>query len=130
MGDEAPGGVVKVFLPTYIQTPTDEERFSPSEVKKIAEACLAEKLSTWVYEEEEAKVLSVEICDQIRDECKKLKMPRYKIIVQATIGQLKGQGVRICSRCLWDETTDNYASASYQNQTLWASVMVFGLYTE
>lgn len=44
-----------------------------------------------------------------------LNMPRYKVVVQSTIGELKDQGVRIASRCLWDTANDNYASVSYKN---------------
>ena len=71
------------------------------------------------------------IADKIRDRCKsELNIPRYKLIVQLTIGQRKDQGARITSRCLWDTTTDQYASASYQNKMVWASALVFGLYTD
>ena len=42
-------------------------------------------------------------------------MPRYKIVVQATLGQMKDQGVRVASRCLWDTSVDNYASVTYTN---------------
>lgn len=55
---------------------------------------------------------------------------RYKIVVQVTIGQMKDQGVRVASRCLWDTATDNYASVHFKNQSLWCSAMVFGVYTE
>lgn len=44
-----------------------------------------------------------------------LHLPRYKIIVQTTVGQMRNQGIRVASRCLWDLNTDNYASASYTN---------------
>jgi hypothetical protein len=44
-----------------------------------------------------------------------MNIPRYKIIVQGTIGQLRDQGIRIASRCLWDVSTDNYTSVSYTN---------------
>ena len=42
-------------------------------------------------------------------------IPRYKIVVQVTLGQMKDQGVRVASRCLWDTQTDNYASVEYSN---------------
>ncbi len=75
--------------------------------------------------------LTKDIAGKIRDHCKKvLKIPRYKLIVQVTIGQRKDQGVRITSRCLWDTSTDQYASTHYQNEHIWASALVFGLYTE
>ena len=44
-----------------------------------------------------------------------MKNTRFKIIVQTTIGQMRDQGIRIASRCLWDAATDNYASCSYSN---------------
>ena len=44
-----------------------------------------------------------------------MNIPRYKIIVQVTIGELKDQGIRVASRCLWDVATDNYTSVSYTN---------------
>ena len=61
------------------------------------------------------------------EEC---NIPRYKIVVQVTVGQMKDQGVPVASRCLWDTATDNYTSVEYQNQHLWCSAMIFGLYTE
>ena len=59
-----------------------------------------------------------------------LGFPRYKIIVQAVVGQQKQQGVRVVSRCLWDTDTDNCSSYTYNSDSLWATVMVFGLYVE
>jgi hypothetical protein len=44
-----------------------------------------------------------------------LKLPRFKIVVQTVIGQMRDQGIRIASRCLWDTSTDNYASVQYKN---------------
>jgi uncharacterized UPF0146 family protein len=85
----------------------------------------------------------------IVDELESLKETRYKVIVQTTIGQLKDQGVRVASRCLWDPNFDNYASTSFINvsrppnyypdlynisrtvqQTLYCSVLIFCLYTD
>lgn len=86
-----------------------------------------------------------------------LDLPRYKIVVQVTIGEMKSQGVRVASRCLWDTDSDNYASYSFKNvsvwvfattlvscaphsllhppplpqqESLWCVAMVFGCYTE
>lgn len=47
-----------------------------------------------------------------------LKLPRFKIVVQTVIGQMRDQGIRIASRCLWDTSTDNYASVQYKNVRL------------
>ena len=59
---------------------------------------------------------------------KTLSIPAYKIIVQAVIGQVAGQGVRVASKCLWDEANDNYASFTYTSAHLFCTGMVFGIY--
>lgn len=47
-----------------------------------------------------------------------LKMKRYKHIVQVTIGELKGAGVKSGVRCLWDSETDAYTSDFFMNVRL------------
>lgn len=42
-------------------------------------------------------------------------IPRYKLVIQTTIGQMKDQGIRVASRCLWDLSTDNYSAVNYTN---------------
>ena len=123
-------------------TPPEEEKFYPSEIKKIANRVMEEELDgkitndmiiDWMDDDPEGdfptlcKTISDKIKDTVRAE---LNLPRYKLVVQVTIGQKKDQGVRITSRCLWDTQTDNYASIDYKNEHIWASAMVFGLYAE
>ena len=59
-----------------------------------------------------------------------INFARYKIVVQSVVGQQKQQGVRVASRCLWDTDTDNFSTYTYTNDTLWCTVMCFGLYSE
>ena len=59
-----------------------------------------------------------------------MNIPSYKIIVQCVIGQVLGQGVRVASKCLWDDANDNYASWTYSNASLFATGIVFGIYFE
>ena len=54
-----------------------------------------------------------------------MTIPRYKIIVQTTVGQLRDQGIRIASRCLWDVSTDNYTSVSYTNVIYFIYLLFF-----
>uniref|UniRef100_A0A7S2FB08 Dynein light chain n=1 Tax=Florenciella parvula TaxID=236787 RepID=A0A7S2FB08_9STRA len=132
-GGPRPGqSIIEVVLPTYIMKPEETEIFYPSHVKRIAGAILEEELAGKMYDdEEEAKKWNTTICEKIKAQVKaECDIPRYKIIVQVTLGQMKDQGVRVASRCLWDTATDNYASVEYANQHLWCSAMVFGVYTE
>ena len=88
-------------------------------------------MEEWSDFGDQLEELSKDIADKIKEKCKStMDLPRYKIIVQVTIGQMRDQGVRMTSRSLWDTTTDNYATFSYQNQNIWASAIVFGLYTD
>lgn len=59
-----------------------------------------------------------------------LDLPRYKVVVQVTLGELRRQTVRVASRCLWDTETDNYASYTWNNESIWCNALVFALYTE
>lgn len=132
--------VADIVLPTYRLGPEENEKFYPSKVKIIAreilEGDLKEKIDERMVEEwgdcgEEFEALSKDIADKIKEKCKStLRIPRYRIIVQVTIGQMKDQGVKITSRCLWDTSTDNYATVTYQNQNIWASAIIFGLYSD
>jgi translation initiation factor 2 alpha subunit (eIF-2alpha) len=91
----------------------------------------AKWIEDWNEFGDDFEELSKEIADKIKETCKnELNIPRYKLIVQVTIGQRKDQGVKIVSRCLWDTATDQYASFSYQNEHVWLSAMVFGIYTD
>ena len=44
-----------------------------------------------------------------------MNFDRYKLVVDVSIGEFKGQGIRVGSRCIWDTTTDNFATVSYKN---------------
>ncbi|KAL7470205.1 hypothetical protein ACHAXS_010438 [Conticribra weissflogii] len=139
--DIEPGAkTIEVFLPTYRLKPEEDEKFYPSKAKLIMTNVLEEELrdridekavEDWADFGDEFESLTKEITDRIKQKCKaELHIPRYKIIVQVTIGQMKNQGVSISSRCLWDTATDNYASAKFQNQYIWASAVVLGIYAD
>ncbi|ETV76542.1 hypothetical protein H257_09544 [Aphanomyces astaci] len=123
--------VIKVYMPTYIMAPTEDERFRRKTVCAIVSDCLAKELGNKEYDEDDSKLWCASIADavksRIRTEC---NFPRYKIIVQAFVGQQKLQDVRIASRCLWDNDHDNHASAEYANQSIWATCIVFGMYAD
>ena len=48
----------------------------------------------------------------IKEKVKDLGYERYKLVVQVTVGEKTGQGIRLASRCLWDTATDKYVSLS------------------
>ncbi|KAL3815483.1 hypothetical protein ACHAXA_000720, partial [Cyclostephanos tholiformis] len=126
---------MSIVLPTYHLKPEDENaRFSESKARHIVKEILDSELQWRVdnkWDKQIFETLSKSIADKIKEQCKtSMNIPRYKIIVQVTIGQMKDQGIKITSRCLWDTATDNYASVSFQKQHIWASAIVFAMYTD
>ncbi len=94
------------------------------------------ELDGQIYDESDARAWSVDIGNKVREavtgdfnlfdntECivnhsifvsAKLNIPRYKLVIQTTIGQMRDQGLRVASRCLWDITVDNYSAVNYTN---------------
>ena len=55
------------------------------------------------YDHSNAKSMAESISDQIKMAVKGLNIPSYKIVVQTVIGEITGQGVRVASKCLWDD---------------------------
>eukprot|EP00605_Chrysophyceae_sp_TOSAG23-4_P000155 GSChrysophyteH1.ASY1.ANO1.178.1 assembled CDS len=124
--------IIDVFLPTYRMEPNENERFYPSRARAIAEKVAAAELADdEPYNDEYSQQAALVISDKVREEVNaQIDKSRYKIIVQTVIGQSADQGVRIASRCLWDPTSDNYASATYTNSHVFCNVLVFACYSD
>ena len=126
--DFAPGRMT--HMPTYRMEPREHERFYPAKVKNIIENVIKAKLEGMEFDQVKHKQWAEAIVVEIKDQTKQLSIPSYKIIVQCVIGQVLGQGVRVASKCLWDQDNDNYASYTYENASLFCTGIVFGIYYE
>ena len=56
------------------------------------------------------------------------KDERYKYIVQVTVGENNGQGMKVQSRSVWDEDTDDVAYVSFKNDAIFVIVIAFAVY--
>jgi len=72
--------------------------------------------------------MSRRLSEVIRDRVKTLRLPRYKLVCTVLIGQNSGQALQHASRCLLDADNDGFASASYENSSLFASATVYAIY--
>ena len=110
-----------------------ENIFPVSIIKKNIETILAVRLdkiknnSSTNYKE-----LSKNLAEEIKQDVKTLhEFTRYKIICIVNIGEITGQcNVRFGSRCLWNVNFDNFASAFYRNNHIFAVATVYGIYFE
>jgi len=129
------------FENTYQLKPT--KKFSSYEVKKMLDELLKKKFITvhqeddddpetiyFQYETKKAQEMSKELANEILEEVKKFEYDRYKLVVDVTIGEYTGQGVRISSRAIWDTSTDSYASSTYRHGNVFVTAIVFGCYYE
>eukprot|EP01016_Furgasonia_blochmanni_P035901 TRINITY_DN4030_c0_g1_i1.p1 TRINITY_DN4030_c0_g1~~TRINITY_DN4030_c0_g1_i1.p1 ORF type:complete len:149 (+),score=25.85 TRINITY_DN4030_c0_g1_i1:162-608(+) len=112
----------------YQIRPKAKEKFRPDKMKEKVREILNTKLKSTVYQAEIVQPLSKELAESIRYTLKMQGPPRYKYMVQVIIGEQKGQGVRVGSRCFWDFDTDYCASETFTNDSLFCLVTVFAVY--
>ncbi|XP_070562361.1 dynein light chain Tctex-type 5-like [Ptychodera flava] len=120
----------KFFQNTYKIEPDDGTLFNPTKVRQMLESTLEHYLHDKTYEHQTSKVLSSKISEVIRHRVKSMEFRRYKIVVNVVIGELRNQGLKMVSRCVWNSSTDNFASATYKNSSLFAITTVFAVYFE
>ncbi|KAL3899688.1 MAG: hypothetical protein SGCHY_001862 [Lobulomycetales sp.] len=112
--DEPRGPPAIIYENTYKTKP--DVKFSSQAVKRLVDQLLEDRLKGVQYDPVATPELAKTIANEILQDIKKLGIERYKYVVDVTLGEYKGQGVRIASRCVWDTSTDSYASSSFRNQ--------------
>lgn len=113
---------------SYVIHPEYKNKFRPGPTKEIIRDVLQSKLDKATYSMETTQLLTKQVADDIKDRLKELSLPRYKIVVQVSIGEQKGQGVRMGTRCFWDGDTDSYASETFSNESLFCVATAYGIY--
>ncbi|KAK8381630.1 hypothetical protein O3P69_018615 [Scylla paramamosain] len=113
---------------TYQIRPDLKDKFRPSQVKEVIHSILEEKLTGFVYEKEAADEMAMGIAKVLRDRMREMNFPRYKYVVSVVIGELRGEGVKVGARCLWDADTDNYSSSMFLAETFFCTATVFATY--
>lgn len=113
---------------TYRLEPTN--RFSERKVKEIIDEVLGENLEGKTYDAMFCKEMSKKLSEIIKQRVKYCGFSRYKYICIVYMGQTKSQGMRIGSRCLWNQKVDNVAESYFRNGELFAVATVYGVYCE
>lgn len=104
--------------------------FYTHEIKKIMDEILKEKLSTQSYDANTCRVLCISLSEDIKSRVKNLGMERFRLICSVSIGSNCGQGILMASRFLWNDFRDNFSTSSFQNASLFAVAIVFGVLKE
>ncbi|NXI59872.1 TC1DA protein, partial [Chloroceryle aenea] len=110
--------------------PGPPRRFPVAAVDEILKDVLGSYLREQPYEPALCRDMARDIAEVIKARVKDLMIPRYKIVVVTTIGQLKEQSMEIGSRCLWDPASDTFSSYVFKNASLFALANVYAVYFE
>ena len=89
-----------------------------------------EKLESHTYSPTHSPFLAKLLSTRVLENVKRLNIERYKIVCLVTIGSKASQGLRIASRCLWNDQFDTVVSASFETKDFFAVGTVYGIYYE
>ncbi|XP_055905165.1 dynein light chain Tctex-type protein 2B-like [Eupeodes corollae] len=112
----------------YRMRPALADIFKTKTIKEIIQSVLTKTLQGKKYNVEDARKWTQEIADSISTSVKDLNMPRYKHVVQISLGQQLGAGYRYVAKCSWDAECDSYTSDVFSNASLFCVCTVFGIY--
>jgi hypothetical protein len=105
--------------------------FDAAAARRALRAAVLERVagSAATYDPPAAAQMARRLAEDARQRLRALGYGRYKLVVQAAVGERAGQAVRCASRCLWGEG-DGWASESYESDALYCVVQVHALYHE
>ncbi|XP_011184864.2 dynein light chain Tctex-type protein 2B [Zeugodacus cucurbitae] len=114
---------------SYRMKPSLRELFPASHIKSIIQSTIYDKLQGKVYNPDDARKWTREISDEVNSAVKDIiQMPRFKHVVQVTLGRQLGAGCRYIAKCCWDAEADSYTSDVFTNASLFCVCTVFGVY--
>ncbi|TPP56779.1 Tctex1 domain containing-protein 1 [Fasciola gigantica] len=115
---------------SYVIRPQFDQKFRPSIIKAFLNQILKERLANEQYSAEKTHEQCIALADEIKHTLKKNSpLSRYRYLVQVVMGEQRGQGVKVAYRCYWDPDADNYAEATFMNDSLFCVAAAFGVYS-
>ncbi|XP_076445416.1 dynein light chain Tctex-type protein 2B-like isoform X2 [Babylonia areolata] len=115
---------------SYRMKPQDEERFQAWKVEEVMGEVLKERLEGVTYDPDTCQDLAKDLASHVQRRVKDFRWQRYRVVCHVTIGQQCQQGLRVCSRCVWDHHVDSHASVTFHNKSLFAVAQCYGVYFE
>jgi len=109
-----------------------DTKYPIHEAKKIALSCLNSELDGREYDKDDCSRLSRLIADRIKQQCKALGHPRFKIVSIVAIGQVSDThpSLSFTSRFVWNDKYDSFAEATFKSRHLYAVALVYAMYAD
>ncbi|KAI8787415.1 tctex1 domain-containing protein 1-B [Biomphalaria glabrata] len=117
----------KQYENTYQLGPTKVT--SSSKLEKIIDETLKEHLTGRTYTNDSSRYVKL-IADQLKQKAKELGVPRYKYVCTVALGPTRSSTLSMASRCVWDPNVDTFAENSYEKDGLFATAVIYCIYTE
>ena len=108
--------------------PQVHRKFDRHAAEDIIRNVLHDELDGKIYESAQGGEMTKRINERIHDAMRKMPCDFYKFSVLVVVGEKMGQGVKCAGGCLWDDDTDNYASASLNLEDMYCIATVFAVY--
>ncbi|XP_032219818.2 dynein light chain Tctex-type 5 [Nematostella vectensis] len=103
-----------------------EDNFESQELlRQIISEELDSVLRDCDYDSERSVKQGSVISQRVEGRVKSAVKSGTKIVSVVYIGEIRDQGIEITSQCLWDSKSDNFATASFRNKSLFAVCTVF-----
>ena len=115
---------------TFLMEPDDDHKVDFARLRRVATSVVESAIAGYKYDPKQGKQFSLALADRVRGQIKALPFARYKSVIQVSIGQKKGQDLRIASRCMWDVKWDRHITITKETQDAYVTVTVFLVYTE
>lgn len=115
---------------TYRMEPDDEHKVDIVRLRRVATSVIETAIAGYKYDPNQGKQFSLALADRIRSQIKQLPFQRYKLVVQVSIGEKKGQDLRVASRCVWDLKWDRHLTITKETPDAYVTVTIFLVYTE
>lgn len=117
----------RCFENTYRMEP--KTRFPEGKVRAVIKEAL-ETLASHTYSANHSPFVAKLLSARVLENVKQLNIERYKVVCLVTIGSKERQGLRIASRCLWNDQFDTCVTACFEQEHFFAVGTVYGVYYE
>jgi len=102
----------------------DCKEFS-SKIRDLIQQILSSHLDNMEYNHEICGAKGKTISQMIENGVKSLFSAQYKIIALVYIGAIRDRGIEMASQSLWNPITDSFVMATFDNNSLFATAIVF-----
>eukprot|EP00111_Clytia_hemisphaerica_P016627 TCONS_00049307-protein len=107
-----------------------EVKFTTESVRRTISKVLEENLRDKAYDAEYFKTHLCILTDIIKSKIKRFYGPRYRVICNMNVFEIKGQSVRTASRCCWDTERDNFTECIFEGNGFSITFVAYGVYLE